>query len=182
MITIVDLSMASRTLQFDFVEKFLRSKDYGILGTISPDGFPHSSSILYSVSPRESKFVLYVLSMRNYKKVKNIKANPKVSFVIPFPHYILRFPPPSSIQFQGEAEIIPWETKEAQDVFQRTRVLRLTLKQGLEKPKETIFIKIIPRKKMFGYGLGMGLMEIRKDEASGDFDCIIPKSRLERIL
>ncbi|MHA1717374.1 MAG: pyridoxamine 5'-phosphate oxidase family protein, partial [Promethearchaeota archaeon] len=78
-------------LNFKQVVERLRKKTFGILTTISKDGHPHSTGILYGVSPPGSKFSIYVLTRKSYRKVKNIESNPKVSFVIPFPHYILRF-------------------------------------------------------------------------------------------
>jgi len=166
---------------FNFVESEIKKKTFGILSTIDQNGHSHSTGILYGVAPSSSKFALYVLTDRNYKKVKNIENNNSVSFVIPFPHHILRFAPSSCIQFQGTAKIIPFNDKEAQKSFkQGSKVLKMNLKQVPkinEKEDGTAFIKIIPNKKLFCYGLGFSLMELRKNIGSGSYSVTIPPER-----
>ncbi|MFX0094699.1 MAG: hypothetical protein ACFFBD_23385, partial [Candidatus Hodarchaeota archaeon] len=88
------------------------------------------TGIVYGVSPPDSTFVLYVMTSRKYKKTKNIKNSPAISFVIPFPHYILRFVPSSCIQFQGTAEIVSFDSPDIHGVFQQKRILRLALNQS----------------------------------------------------
>jgi nitroimidazol reductase NimA-like FMN-containing flavoprotein (pyridoxamine 5'-phosphate oxidase superfamily) len=159
------------------VEEYIRKKDFGILGSISHDGKPHSTGILYAVSPPEQKFALYIITGLNYKKTKNIKKNPNVSIVIPFPHHLLRFIPAPCIQFQAKAEIIPRTNEEVRACFQRNRILRKTLKQVYNN-ENIIFLKIIPDKTIFGHGIGISMFELRKDETKGSFKSIIPAERL----
>ena len=131
---------AMRSLPFNLVEKSIRSKDFGILSTIAPDGYPHSTGILYAVSQENEVFNLYLLTIKSYKKARNIINNPLVSFVIPFPHHILRFVPASCVQFQGKAEIISFDDKTARMSFSKNKVLRMTLKQAESYGEESIFI------------------------------------------
>lgn len=123
--------MKLSTPDFEFVEQEIRKKSFGILSTIDQNGKSHSTGILYSVSPPESKLALYILTENNYKKVKNIKNNSSISFVIPFPHHLLRFVPSSCVQFQGSGEIIPFTDTEAQHAFQNgSKILKLNLQQA----------------------------------------------------
>jgi general stress protein 26 len=78
---------------FDFIEKQIRKKSFGINSTVTPKGHAHSTGIMYGVSLPEKKFALYSTSSETYKKVRNIKKNPHISFVVPFPHYYLRMIP-----------------------------------------------------------------------------------------
>lgn len=105
----------SRT--FDLIEKYIRKKTFGILSTVSPRGRAHSTGILYGVSPLESKFSLYLITLKEYVKVRNIMSNPYISFVIPFPHHYLRFVPSSCVYFQGIAKIVSFDNPEPQKVF-----------------------------------------------------------------
>ncbi|MHA2091773.1 MAG: pyridoxamine 5'-phosphate oxidase family protein [Candidatus Kariarchaeaceae archaeon] len=168
--------MASRTLAFELVEKHIRKKDFGILGTVS-NSRPHSTGILYAVSPPNQRFLLYIVTGMNYKKAKNIIENPNVSFVIPFPHHILRFVPAPCIQFQAVAEIIETYDREVRLCFQKNRILRMTLKQA-DALDDMVFLKIKPDRKIYGHGIGMSIFELRKDETKGSFTSLIPEDRL----
>ncbi|MFX1322802.1 MAG: pyridoxamine 5'-phosphate oxidase family protein [Promethearchaeota archaeon] len=167
--------MVKRDLTFDFVEREIRKKSFGIISTIDQNGHSHSTGIVYGVAPSNLEFTLYILTDRNYKKVKNIEVNNSVSFVIPFPHHILRFAPASCVQFQGIAQIVPFNDKEAQESFKTgLKILKMNLKQVSNKEEEAVFIKIIPNEKLFCYGLGISLMKLRKNVESGSYFVIIP--------
>lgn len=174
---IIMKNVSARDLSFEQVENHIRKKDFGILGSISNDGKPHLTGILYAVSPQEEKFILYIITGKNYKKTKNITKNPDVSLVIPFPHHILRLIPAPCIQIQAKAEIIPRTNEEARNCFRRNRILRKTLKQAYED-ENIVFLKVIPEKTIFGHGIGMRLSELRKDETKGSFKSIIPDNRI----
>lgn len=81
--------MVIDTPNFEFVGKEIRKNTFGILSTIDQNGKSHSTGILYGVASPESKFLLYILTENNYKKVQNLKHNNSISFVIPFP--LLKF-------------------------------------------------------------------------------------------
>lgn len=44
--------------------------------------------------------------------------------------------------------------------------------------KKTVFIKIKPKKKIFCYGLGLSLRQLRKEHERGGITVIIPPERL----
>jgi len=158
---------------FKFIEKEIRKKTFGILSTIDPNGKSHSTGIIYGVAPSNSVFVLYILTGKNYKKVKNIETNNSISFVIPFPHHILRFVPASCVQFQGTAQIVPFNDIEAQESFKSgPKILKTNLKQVSKmsnKEEGVVFIRIIPNEKLFCYGLGIRLIKLRKNIESGSY-------------
>lgn len=173
--------MAKNDFTFNFVESEMKKKTFGILSTIDQNGLSHSTGILYGVAPSSSKFALYILTDKNYRKVKNIESNSSVSFVIPFPHHILRFVPSSCIQFQGTAKIIPFSDKDAQESFgESSKILKMNLKQEPkinDEEEGAIFKKIIPNKNIFCYGLGFSLMELRKNIENGSYSVTIPPER-----
>ena len=98
----------------------------------------------------------------SYKKAKNISKNPNVSFVVPFPHLLLSFIPPSSAQFQGRAEILPFDDQDSIRAFQTKRVLRITYEHARRghESEERVFIRIVPDGKStasvseLAYGVG----------------------------
>ncbi len=166
-------------ITFEFVEKQLRKRTFGILSTADSEGRPHSTGVLYGISA-EPKFLFFILTVKNYKKVRNIKTNPHVSFVVPFPHYYLRFVPDSTVQIQGIAEIVPFNDPEAQKAFSQKRILKMMLEQSYKSDirDELVFIKIKPNRKIFCYGLGVGIMELQKNVERGGYTVTIPEERL----
>ncbi|MHA2165795.1 MAG: pyridoxamine 5'-phosphate oxidase family protein, partial [Candidatus Hodarchaeales archaeon] len=102
--------MNKQVVSFSFVEKQVRKKTFGVLTTINRDGTPHTTGILYGVSLPSSKFALFCLTSKNYKKVRNIERNPNISFLIPFPHYYIRFAPASIVTFQGTIDFLSVDT------------------------------------------------------------------------
>ncbi|MHA2028573.1 MAG: pyridoxamine 5'-phosphate oxidase family protein [Candidatus Kariarchaeaceae archaeon] len=169
-----------RKLPFTTVEKYIRQKDYGILGTIDDKGFPHSTSVLYGVSPPNEMFSLYVVTGKSYKKTINIRGCPNISFVIPFPHHIFRFVPSNCIQFQGTAEFLPIEDSSAAKAFQKNKILKMTLLDAMEDPEDYLFVKINPNQTIHGYGLGLSLRKLRDDHVNGSFKSKIPNERFNR--
>ena len=165
---------------FDFIEKNIRKATFGILSTVSDKGWPQSSGIIYGVSPPSSKLYLTMMTEEPFKKVQNIKANNKVTFVIPFPHHIFRFAPSSVVSFQGTAEIHSITDEESLEIFKEKRILRMNLKvlDTHEDIKDPVFIKVKPISKMQVYGLGIGLIELSKDHAAAGYSVEIPPERL----
>ncbi len=170
--------MPVRELPFDYVEKQLRKKKFGFLGTITPDGRSHIAGVMYAVSLPSEKLSLYVITGRDTKKVKNIQSNPEISFGIPFPHYILRFPPEFCLQFQGHAEILPFSDPNGQAAIKSRRLMKRMLKQIPFETTEEIIIRIIPDRKILGFGLGINLFKLLRNIEGGRFFSIVPDELL----
>jgi len=172
--------MKTRSFSFNYVEKQIRKKTFAILTTVSPKDRPQSTGILFGVSPPTSKFAIYMFTSRKYAKVRNIKKNPFVSLIIPFPHYWLQFVPASTVRLQGSAELVSADNSEALTVFRQKRILRMILpyQDQPDTMEEYIFIKLKPDEKVFCYGLGMGVMELRKTHTAGGYTVKIPSERI----
>ncbi|MFX1512457.1 MAG: pyridoxamine 5'-phosphate oxidase family protein [Promethearchaeota archaeon] len=171
--------MSEQQFTFSFVERQIRNKTFGVLTTLNQDRTPHTTGILYGVSPTSSKFALYCLTSIEYKKARNIKRNPNVSFLIPFPHYYIRFAPSSTVTFQGEADFVGVNDPEIQDIFSKKRILRLIIKEIQQGEQESLtFIRIKPNPKVLCYGLGYNVFKLRKSHARGAYSVMIPPDRL----
>jgi len=165
-------------LSFEQIEAKLRKKSFGILGTVSPSGKSQSTGVAYALSPPDSTFALYVITECRMVKVKNIRTNPSVSFVVPFPHHFLRFVPANVVQFQGTAETLPFSHEEGVRAFGSSRVLRMTLEQAPHiAESEVVFIRILPKDHLNVYGLGFGILQMTKDLAVCVYDVSIPSKR-----
>ncbi|MFW9967586.1 MAG: pyridoxamine 5'-phosphate oxidase family protein [Candidatus Thorarchaeota archaeon] len=163
---------------FDFIEKEVRKKTFGVLTAIDAKGRPHSTGILYGVAPPESKFALYILTEDGYAKVRHIRRNPNVSLVVTFPHYYIRFAPASYVMFRGIAELIPFNDSDAQWAFSQKRILRMSQGIDTEILEKALFIKMNPEPTVFCYGVGIGVMELRSELTTGDYKVTIPADRL----
>lgn len=146
---------------FEYVEKLLRTKNFGILSTVTDTGQPHSVGVVYGTSPQSAQpFSIYLLSRMTLKKVKNISNNPNVAFVVPFPHFFMRMIPPACIQFSGKAELISFEDPVARRAFQSSIVLRRSVMHNLSLGGENTFIRITPKNKIFFFGIGARIWHI----------------------
>ena len=73
--------MTSSKFDFDYVEKQVRKKTFGVVSTIDTKGRLHSTGIIYAIGPPGSPFALYCAADAKYAKVRNINRNPNVSLV-----------------------------------------------------------------------------------------------------
>ena len=166
-----------KEFDFGFVEKEIRKKTFGILSTIDSNGRPHSTGILYGLSPTTAPFRIYMLASKKYQKVKNIQRDPQVSFVITFPHFYIRFAPASYVMFRGAADIIPFDDETARKSFQAKRILRMNINSDYDE-RDMVFIRIAPGRRVVCYGLGYGIMDLRSDHTSAGYSVSIPEERL----
>jgi general stress protein 26 len=172
--------ISDRVFTFDFVEKEVRKKTFGILTAIDSKGRPHSTGMLYGVSPPESKFALYMLTEEGYAKVRHIRRNPNVSLVVTFPHYYIRFAPASYVMFRGTAELVPFDDSDAQWAFSQKRILRMTQRLEPEILEKTLFMKMNPEPTVFCFGLGISVMKLRSELTEGAYKVLIPSNRLQK--
>src|SRR5215218_6973416 len=143
---------------FGYIEKQLRKKNFGILTTVTPEGRPHSVGVVYAMAPPGSPFCLYLITRPVLKKARNIRDNPNVSFVVPFPHYLFRSIPPRCIQFQGKAELLLIDDPIVIKAFQSSFVLKRSMEHSL-RLDESIFIRIVPDKKISCFGIGANILQ-----------------------
>ncbi|MHA1924304.1 MAG: pyridoxamine 5'-phosphate oxidase family protein [Candidatus Thorarchaeota archaeon] len=172
------MTISDRGFTFDFIEKEVRRKTFGVLSAVDAKGRPHSTGILYGVSPPKSKFALYILTEEGYAKVRHIKRNPNVSLVVTFPHYYIRFAPAGYVMFRGTAELVPFIDSEAQWAFSQKRILRMI--QGIDPEilEKAVFIKLNPEPTVFCYGVGIGIIKLRREHIESDYKVTIPSERL----
>ncbi|MHA1217897.1 MAG: pyridoxamine 5'-phosphate oxidase family protein [Candidatus Heimdallarchaeaceae archaeon] len=163
---------------FSFIEREIRKKTFGILTTLNSDESPHTTGILYGVSKPDTEFALYLLTSRNYRKVRNIQRNPKVSFIIPFPHHHFRFVPSGTITLNGVAKLVTVNTENIIEIFSEKRILKMIIADiDLEQDEEYVFIKIESDPKILCYGVGFGILKLRSSHTEGGYSVTIPNER-----
>ncbi|MFW9931216.1 MAG: pyridoxamine 5'-phosphate oxidase family protein [Candidatus Thorarchaeota archaeon] len=169
--------MTMKKFDFHFVEEKIRQNTFGILNTINLDNSPHTSGILYGVSKPEDEFCIYLKTMKKFRKVKNIQRNPNVSFIITFPHHFFRFIPAGTITMNGQAELVPIDSEEIRGIFTEKRVLRMIVS---DIDSDETFLRIKPKPKVFCYGVGFNILELRSSHTSVSYSVMIPEERLPK--
>ena len=108
-----------------------------------------------------------------YRKTKYIRENPDVALMVTFPHYWLRFVPANVVHFQGKAEILPFSDNIGRESFMQSRIARMNLNSDYEED-EMVFIRIKPPRRLNVYGVGIPIMEMRKDHTNAGYKVEIP--------
>jgi general stress protein 26 len=159
---------------FEYVEKQLRKKSFGVISVVDSQGRPHLTGVIYAIPRRPHPFDFYVLTGTDYRKTKYIRHNPNVAFIVTFPHYWMRFVPANTVHFQGTAEILPFSDPVAQEAFQNNRITRMNLNSEYDE-HEMVFLKISPPKSLNVYGLGISVLEMRRDHTAAGYKTEIPE-------
>jgi hypothetical protein len=169
--------MPTNPRDFAFVEAQLRKMTFGVLSTINPGGSLQTTGILYGLSRPGTGFRVYLMTEERFLKVRNIRRNPEVSFLVPYPHHFFRFVPASCISFPGTAEIVRRDAPEAREAFLTSRILRGNLEQA-SSIEGVVYIEIRPKRRMHCYGLGFGLLELMRNPAAAGYSVEVPAERL----
>lgn len=138
------------------IRKILKKKMWMVISTIDEKNQPHSSVVVF----QSDGDILIFQTGINTVKAKSIKHNNKVSVTIPFRKNFLHklIPaPPAELHFTAKAEILPYDDEEAKNVFAKF----LKHSESVEKPQETIWVKIIPSNLISTYGVGIKLLDMR---------------------
>ena len=152
-------SQSSR--QQRIVKKAIAKGSFCTLATASAANRPHSAGVVYA----EADGDLYVSTMESSIKARNIAANPRVAITIP----VRRLPigPPSTVQFQGTAEIIPSNDPRLAALIEQGKLKNVT-SHGEVELAGGCFIKITPAKRIATHGLNVSLLSfIREPFAAG---------------
>jgi len=147
------------------VLKAITKRSFAAFSTTSSAGRPHVAGVLYEAVG----ITLYVNTLRTSRKARNVAANLQVAVTIP----IRRLPvgPPSTVQFQGTAEVLDVDDPEIRAQIDAGHLKSITSHGELDLP-DSCFLRISPRRKLITYGLGMSLLSLIRDplNAGGSVD------------
>jgi len=155
------------------VTKAIQKRSFCTLATSSSAGRPHVAGVLYEAIDT----TLYVNTLRTSRKARNIVDNTRVAVTIP----IRRLPvgPPSTIQFQGSAEVLDLDHPDIVALLAAGDLKSITGHGELDQP-DGCFVRITPNRRISTYGLGMSLVRLIRDplHVSGSLELGEPGSRL----
>ena len=144
--------------------RLISKRNFCVLATQGVHG-PHVAGVGYFA--RQLDF--YIPTGANTVKARNLRRDPRVAVHIPVPWPLIPAPP-KSIQFQGEAEILPISDANANETLNHASpVLRRVLRSLLENADtevwgESIWIHVRPRKRIETFMVGVPLTTIFRDE------------------
>ena len=143
-------------LRPDHVAKLIERRSFCTLATVSPAGRPHVAGVLYELVDT----TLYVSTARTSRKARNVASNPNVAVCIP----IRRLPlgPPSSVQFQGVAELVAVDDPHVVTLLGQGHLKSITGHGELDLPDGCI-LRVTPSNRINTYGLGMSLRRLIAD-------------------
>jgi nitroimidazol reductase NimA-like FMN-containing flavoprotein (pyridoxamine 5'-phosphate oxidase superfamily) len=172
--------MTKSAPNFEAVERALRRRTFGTLSTVTADGRPHASGVVYAVSPPGEPLCLYVTTNAKNKKIANVRANAGVAFVVPLLRPVITAFPPACLQFQGTAEFLDATDEGALAAFGSTWFGRTILKTEhhiVAEGGRLCFIRIRPDPVIFTYGFGMSLLTLRRQAGKGAARVSVPAER-----
>jgi hypothetical protein len=134
----------------------IANRSFATLATVSPAGHPHVAGVLYEQVGSD----LYISTLRSSRKARNIAANGRVGVCVP----IRRLPvgPPSSVQFQGCAEVLDVDDPAVTALVGSGSLGSITGHGELEIP-DGCFIRVVIPRRLLTYGLGMSLRSLIRD-------------------
>ena len=144
----------------DRVVAQLRRRSFATLATTSPAGVPHVAGVLYEIVGDR----LYVNTLRTSRKARNVDVGGRVAICVP----IRRLPvgPPSSVQFQAVARVVPTDAPEIRAALDAGGLRSLT-KHGELELLDGCFIEVELPRRLLTYGLGMSLPSLIADPLAG---------------
>jgi len=92
--------------------------------------------------------------------VRNIRENPRVAVCVPVRRY--PFAPPFCVQFQGTAEVLTAEEPAIARLLAAERLRKITGHGALALP-DTVFLRVIPGRRLSTYGVGVTVRTLLRD-------------------
>jgi len=151
------------------IERLLSRNHYCVLATVSRDGRPQSTGVIYC----SKGFDLYIYTDPQSVKARNILRNPNVAVTVPVwgrqPFWI----PPQSIQFKGVAEILPADDPVAKEAYQ-FKVLFMNVGAGTYGA-EGSFVHVRPTGRINTYGVGVPRMTMARHPEEANRSTRVPE-------
>jgi nitroimidazol reductase NimA-like FMN-containing flavoprotein (pyridoxamine 5'-phosphate oxidase superfamily) len=161
-LTLDQATTQQHTVDADVIRAAIAKRSFATLATTSGAGWPHAAGVLYATSGDR----LFISTLRDSRKARNIAENPRVGVSIP----VRRAPvgPPSTITFQGRARLLDLDDPDLRAAATTGDLKAVTGHGELELPGG-VFIEITLPSRVVTYGLGMSLLALVRDpmHASG---------------
>lgn len=127
-----------------------------MLSTVSEAGRPHAAGVVHDAVGDTS----HVHTMRSSRTARDIAAHPHVRVVIP----VRRIPkaPPSTVQFQGRAELLDMDSPEIGELLAHGELGSVSGHGAPDEP-DGCFERIEPVGRIHTYGFGVSTLALARD-------------------
>jgi len=152
------------TYTLEDLTRLIAKHNFCVLATQGRDG-PHVAGVGYFARGLD----IYIPTGRKTVKALNLRRSPHVAVHIPVPWPLIPAPP-RSIQFQGIAEVLPFDDAEANAALERAplalRIIlrRLARRSDTELFGENIWVRVRPRRRIETFMIGVSMTTILRDE------------------
>jgi len=136
--------------------RVLARRSFCTLATASEANRPHVIGVIYVAVGSQ----LYIHSIESSRKVRNIRANPKIGVCVPTRTY--PFAPPFCVQFQGTAVVLSPTDPEIRELLAAGRLKKISAHGALTVPG-ACFIRVTPGRTLSTYGVGVPLRTLLRD-------------------
>ncbi len=148
--------MVESDRQREIAQRAIERNSFCTLATSSEANRPHVAGVIYVMVDG----VLYINTLDNSVKVRNIRQNPRVAVSIPARK--LPFFPPFCVQFQGMADVCPADDPEITRLFHAGRLKRISSHGEMEQ-LGSCFLRVTPATHVTTFGLGVSLRQMMRD-------------------
>jgi len=138
------------------VRRAIDRNSFCVLATWSATTGAHAVGVMYS----EAEGDLYVATMRDSAKARNIAANPRIGVCIPARRF--PFSPPFVVQFRAAAQVLASNDATIERLLRAGKLKRITRHGELDEPR-TCFLRLVPDPKVSTYGVGVSLWTLARD-------------------
>ncbi|MHA2340194.1 MAG: pyridoxamine 5'-phosphate oxidase family protein, partial [Candidatus Hodarchaeales archaeon] len=139
------------------VRKIIKKNWWLVLGTVDKEQQPHSSVVGY----QSDGYDIYFETGEDTLKIRDIRANNKISVTIPFrKNFFHRMipAPPAALHFKAVAEFVSKDDEKARKIMER--FIKYEEKLGITE--ESVWLKIVPSNVIATFGVGIKLLDMRK--------------------
>ena len=164
------------TFTLEDLTRVIAKQNFCVLATQGPRG-PHVAGVGYFACGLE----IYIPTSSKTVKARNITRNPRVAVHIAVPWRLIRAPP-RSIQFRGDAEILPYDDAKANEALKRAPLaLRLVLRRLAKRSNrelfgENVWIRVKPTRRIETFMVGVPMTTILHDETKAILHFEVPKT------
>lgn len=142
--------------QARIIARALRRKTFATLATVSPAGRSHCAGVVYAYIDGS----LWVHTMRDGRKGRNVAHNPSVGVCIPYRR--LPVGPPYTLHFQGVAQLIPLDDPQAVALHDAGRLDAIT-GHGAMDMDGACFLRITPTGTFHSFGPGVPVLDLARN-------------------
>jgi len=154
--------------------RLIAKHNFCILATQGLEG-PHVAGVGYFANGLD----LYIATSASTAKARNVQRDPRVAVHIPVPWPVIPAPP-KSIQFQGNARILPIDDENANAALDRGPFImhrvfrRLLMNVDTAAWGESVWIHVHPRKRIETFMIGVPSTTIFRDESKAMLHFDVP--------